>query len=105
MTTGPSLDVQTIDLMTQNLGPSTVRTLEEAERAHITETLRETNWVVGGPRGAAARLGLARTTFIAMMQRLGICREASRFFAGPFLKQTQPGRNLNYWALWAGYKF
>ena len=27
------------------------------------------------------------------------------FFAGPFLKQTQPGRNLNYWALWAGYKF
>lgn len=27
------------------------------------------------------------------------------FFAGPFLKQTEPGRNLNYWALWAGYKF
>jgi hypothetical protein len=27
------------------------------------------------------------------------------FFAGKFLKQTQPGRNLNYWALWAGYKF
>jgi hypothetical protein len=27
------------------------------------------------------------------------------FFAGPFLKETQPGRNLNYWALWAGYKF
>ena len=27
------------------------------------------------------------------------------FYAGPFLKQTQPGRNLNYWALWAGYKF
>jgi hypothetical protein len=27
------------------------------------------------------------------------------FFAGPFLKQTQPSRNLNYWALWAGYKF
>jgi hypothetical protein len=27
------------------------------------------------------------------------------FFAGQFLKQTEPGRNLNYWALWAGYKF
>jgi hypothetical protein len=27
------------------------------------------------------------------------------FFAGSFLKETQPGRNLNYWALWAGYKF
>ena len=27
------------------------------------------------------------------------------FYAGRFLKETQPGRNLNYWALWAGYKF
>ncbi len=27
------------------------------------------------------------------------------FYAGTFLRQTQPGRNLNYWALWAGYKF
>jgi hypothetical protein len=27
------------------------------------------------------------------------------FYAGKFLKETQPGRNLNYWALWAGYKF
>jgi len=27
------------------------------------------------------------------------------FFAGPFLKETGPGRNLNYWALWTGYKF
>jgi hypothetical protein len=27
------------------------------------------------------------------------------FYAGSFLKETQPGRNLNYWALWAGYKF
>jgi hypothetical protein len=26
------------------------------------------------------------------------------FYAGKFLKETQPGRNLNYWALWAGYK-
>ena len=27
------------------------------------------------------------------------------FYAGKFLKETQPGRNLNYWALWVGYKF
>ena len=27
------------------------------------------------------------------------------FYAGSFLKETQPGRNLNYWALWTGYKF
>ena len=83
VTTGPVLDIRTIDLqraesMTQHVGSKPVkqtRTLEEADRAHITETLRATNWVVGGRRGAAAKLGLARTTLIAMMQRLGIRRE------------------------------
>ena len=49
-----------------------IRTLADAERAHIIRTLRETNGVVGGRRGAAARLGLPRTTLIARMQRLGI---------------------------------
>jgi formate hydrogenlyase transcriptional activator len=53
-----------------------IRTLEDANRAHIKATLRETNWVVGGPNGAAARLGMHRTTLIAMMARLGISREA-----------------------------
>ena len=52
--------------------PVSIRTLADAERAHITAILRETNWVIGGPRGAAARLGLPRTTLIARMQRLGI---------------------------------
>jgi formate hydrogenlyase transcriptional activator len=75
MTTGTSLELQSSELMTQASEQSTVRTLEEAEKAHITEALRETNWVVGGRRGAAARLGLARTTLIAMMHRLGIRRD------------------------------
>jgi len=48
------------------------KTLADAERAHITATLRETNWVVGGRHGAAAKLGLPRTTLIARMERLGI---------------------------------
>jgi formate hydrogenlyase transcriptional activator len=48
------------------------KTLEDATREHILETLRETNWVVGGRHGAAARLGLARTTLISKMRRLGI---------------------------------
>ena len=52
--------------------PANVTTLADAERAHITATLRQTNWVIGGPRGAAVRLGLPRTTLIARMQRLGI---------------------------------
>jgi hypothetical protein len=51
-----------------------VRTLADAERAHIVATLRETNWVVGGPGGAAVRLGVPRTTLIAMMQRLGLAK-------------------------------
>jgi len=47
-------------------------TLEEAERSHILQTLRQTEGVVGGRGGAAARLGLPRTTLIAKMKRLGI---------------------------------
>jgi formate hydrogenlyase transcriptional activator len=47
-------------------------TLEEAERSHILRTLLQTEGVVGGPNGAAARLGMPRTTLIAKMRRLGI---------------------------------
>jgi formate hydrogenlyase transcriptional activator len=75
MTKGPVLELQTRGFMTQNAGSAATRTLEDAGRAHITEALRETNWVVGGQHGAAVKLGLARTTLIAMMQRLGIRRE------------------------------
>jgi len=50
---------------------TTVRTLADAERAHIVETLRETNGVVSG-KSAAARLGLPRTSLISKMQRLGL---------------------------------
>jgi transcriptional regulator with GAF, ATPase, and Fis domain len=47
-------------------------TLEDAERLHIAQTLEQTDGVIGGPNGAAARLGLPRTTLIARMKRLGI---------------------------------
>jgi formate hydrogenlyase transcriptional activator len=47
-------------------------TLEEAERSHILQTLQQTEGVVGGRDGAAARLGLLRTTLISKMKRLGI---------------------------------
>jgi len=49
-------------------------TLEQAESNHILHTLRETNWVIGGPKGAAARLGLKRTTLISKMRRLRLSR-------------------------------
>jgi formate hydrogenlyase transcriptional activator len=48
------------------------KTLEDAMREHILETLKETRGMVGGRNGAAARLGLARTTLIAKMRRLGL---------------------------------
>jgi len=49
-------------------------TMEEAERSHILQTLQQTGGSVGGPNGAAVRLGLPRTTLIAKMKRLGIDR-------------------------------
>jgi len=48
------------------------RTLEDATREHILGTLAETKGVVGGRHGAAARLGVARTTLLSKMRRLGI---------------------------------
>jgi len=48
--------------------------IEDSDRALIVETLERVGWVVGGPRGAAAKLGLKRTTLIARMKRLGISR-------------------------------
>jgi len=77
LTTGRVLDLPTVELSTRNAGSRTSRTLADAQREHIMATLRETNWVVGGPRGAAVRLGLNRTTLNSIMQRLGIYREAS----------------------------
>jgi len=49
-------------------------TLEEAEREHILKTLEKSRWVVAGPNGAAARLGIKRSTLYFRMQKLGISR-------------------------------
>jgi formate hydrogenlyase transcriptional activator len=49
-------------------------TLEEAERDHIRKILEQTRWVVSGPNGAAARLGIKRSTLYFRMQKLGISR-------------------------------
>jgi transcriptional regulator with GAF, ATPase, and Fis domain len=49
-------------------------TLRESERSLILQTLAEVRWVIGGPKGAAAKLGLKRTTLIHKMQKLGIYR-------------------------------
>jgi formate hydrogenlyase transcriptional activator len=49
-------------------------TLEDAERDHIRRALDQTGWVIGGDHGAAARLGLKRTSLVSTMRRLGIVR-------------------------------
>ncbi|HET8676839.1 MAG TPA: sigma 54-interacting transcriptional regulator, partial [Blastocatellia bacterium] len=55
--------------------PAQSATLEAAEREHILRILNETNWVVGGPTGAAARLGVKRTTLQSRMRKLNITRQ------------------------------
>ncbi len=51
---------------------SAIRTLADADREHILETLKQTDWQIGGQGGAADRLGLPRTTLIFKMRKLGI---------------------------------
>ena len=60
-----------------------IRTLADAERAHINSILHETNGLVGGPHGAAAQLGVPRTTLMGKMQRLGISTGAIRDRSAP----------------------
>jgi transcriptional regulator with GAF, ATPase, and Fis domain len=57
---------------------SAARTLADADREHILETLEQTNWLIGGQDGAASRLGLPRTTLIYKMRKLGIEIRRSR---------------------------
>jgi DNA-binding NtrC family response regulator len=52
-----------------------VGTLVDFEREHILQVLQQTQWVIGGPKGAAAQLGLKRTTLFARMKKIGISRQ------------------------------
>ena len=77
ITTGTELRPRLADLVPQT-ATAVVRTLADAERTRIVETLRETNGVVGGKSGAAAKLGLPRTSLISRMQRLGLMPPTER---------------------------
>lgn len=89
ITTGPVLTVRTEDLRPQSQAPASTATanghvsappstknmraaLEQAERQQIMDALQKANWIVAGPEGAAARLGLKRSTLQSRMQKLGI---------------------------------
>jgi formate hydrogenlyase transcriptional activator len=85
LSTGAVLNVPLRDLQSQpqtavptnapaNGKPRKIETLEDVERRHVLDTLEATDWVVGGPKGAAVLLGLKRSTLQVRMEKLGIRR-------------------------------
>jgi len=81
LSNGPALQVSMSDLQvvpapTHAGATPTPITLTDAEREHIIAALTATGWVVGGPDGAAARLGMKRSTLQKKMLKLGISRPA-----------------------------
>src|SRR3989441_1658319 len=75
LTTGPALRVLVSEFRDRAVAPSAgAATLEATEREAILRALPESNWVPGGPQGAATRLGLKRTTLQSRIQKLGIDR-------------------------------
>ena len=71
---GPSLRAP-LEELTQEIPHSSqthLSTLEEIERQHVLRALKESNWVTGGPKGAAAKLGMKRTTLAYRIRKLGI---------------------------------
>jgi len=73
LTRGTSLEIPLAELRAAP-DTGTPVTLEDAERDHIRRVLEQSNGVVGGPNGAAARLGMKRTTLQSKMKKLGISR-------------------------------
>jgi transcriptional regulator with GAF, ATPase, and Fis domain len=69
-------------------------TLRDSERALILKALHASGWIVGGLRGAAAQLGLKRTTLIAKMKKLGISRPGPISNAGQFGEDENKGLAL-----------
>jgi len=93
LSSGSTLNVQMADLAPAAAAPATGgngrsngdgnakgdgKTLQEAERRHIVSVLEETDWVVAGPNGAAARLGMKRSTLQSRMRKLGIVRQRAK---------------------------
>ena len=79
LTSGPVFQTSAADLKTFTTRklPSSGPALAHVERSCMMQALRSSGWRIGGRRGAAAKVGLPRTTFIARMTRYGIVREGS----------------------------
>jgi formate hydrogenlyase transcriptional activator len=79
LSSGDVLEVPLGDIDDATHCQRSAETLQEVEKEHITATLRDTNWVVSGRRGAASRLGLNRSTLLFRMKKLGIERPADSY--------------------------
>jgi formate hydrogenlyase transcriptional activator len=90
MSTGPELRLPPHELkhVVKRDTPFSMHTLADVEKNHILDVLRQVNWVVGGRDGAAARLGIARTTLLYRMQKLGIAH--NKAMAATALVETTP---------------
>ena len=87
LTRGSVLQLQINELQPSGpTGSTATGTLEDMERQRILEALRETGAVIGGQQGAAARLGLKRTTLLSKMQKLGISRHTN--YAAEMAKES-----------------
>jgi formate hydrogenlyase transcriptional activator len=78
LSSGPTLDVPVTALNGRRIESQArnddTQTLEDADRRHIIAALERSNWVLAGPKGAAARLGVKRSTLQFRMRKLGITR-------------------------------
>jgi formate hydrogenlyase transcriptional activator len=90
ISTGPALSVDVTDLNFPKAGPPVEKpaspkstdvalhsVLEETERQQILKALKQRNWVVAGPNGAAAHLGMKRSTLQQRIRKLGIARSSA----------------------------
>ncbi len=80
---GSVLRISNHDLSTRTVSGKNAdrpQTIEEVERNDILKTLKETRWILSGPSGAAARLGLNRSTLYFQMKKLGIARSVNSSF-------------------------
>jgi formate hydrogenlyase transcriptional activator len=97
MTTDRVLRPQIPEVRNGDMPQAQANTIADAHRMHIATVLRETKWVLGGSGGAAARLGLPRTTLISKMRKLGISREIT----GPGQERVE-GQGNPYFSACAG---
>ena len=75
LTQGTDLEVSLSDIKpAAQVNQTPISTLEAAEREHILRALEDSDWIVGGPNGAAARLGMKRTTLQSRMRKMGLER-------------------------------